>query len=93
MYLFILEQSYLRDIENSLPKLLLETPCYFPALFTMKSTQNSISLANIGHGEGAGGREVITQPIMEAVLELEREAEILLQASFKLEEISDHLML
>ena len=60
----------------------------------MMNTQNSISLANIGHGTGAGVGKVITQPIMEAVPELERKVELLqLWASFKLEGISDHLIL
>lgn len=42
------------------------------------STQNSISLANIGHEAGAGGGEVITLPIMEVKPELNRKVELLL---------------
>lgn len=84
-------KSYLRDIENSLLKFLLEPSCHFPALFTMASAQNSIILANIGHGAGAGVGEVITEPFMETVSELNSEAKLLLRASFTLEEISGHL--
>lgn len=51
---------------------------------------NSISLVNIGSGVGAGVGEVITQPIMETLPELT--GELLLQASFKLEAISHHLV-
>lgn len=56
------------------------------------NTPNSISQANTGHGVGAGFRKVFTQPIMGAVPELERKVE-LLQVSFRLGEISDHLIL
>lgn len=86
-------QSYLIGIENfSLPKLFLDPSRYSPALFTMMSTQHNISLANIEHRVGARVGEVITQPIMKAVPELNRKVELLLQASFKLEEISGHLI-
>lgn len=85
-------KSYLRDIENcSLLKFLLEPSCLFLALFTMISTKNSITLANIGHGAGAGVGKVITQPITEAMPEPNRKVQ-LLRASCKLEEISDHLI-
>lgn len=85
-------KSYLRDIENcSLLKFLLEPLCLFPALFTMISTKNSITLANIGHGAGSGVGKVITQPITEAMPGPNRKVQFL-RASCKLEEISDHLI-
>lgn len=85
-------KSYLRDIENgSLLKFLLALLCLFPALFTMISTKNSIALANIGHGAGAGIGKVITQPITGAMPEPNGKVQ-LLRASCKLEEISDHLI-
>ena len=58
----------------------------------MMNTQNNISLANVGHGVAAGVGKVFTQPIMEVVHALERKVKLLLQASFILEEISDHLI-
>lgn len=58
----------------------------------MASVQNSIILANIGRGAGAGVGEVITEPIMETVSELNSEARLLLGASSTLEEISGRLV-
>lgn len=86
-------KSYLRAIgKDFLLKCLLEPSCHFPALFTMMSTQNSIVLANIGCGAGAGAGEATTQRVTEATPEPNRRLQPPLQASFRLEEISDHLI-
>lgn len=74
------------------PKVASRISCYFPASLTMMSTRNCISLG-AQRAWGAGVREVISQPTMEAMPKSERKAQLLLQASFKLEEISDHLIL